>query len=456
MSDPFEVLGRHRETEAPDAAFRDRLMNTVRERISGSDAATGANDNGAPRNTDDTYPTIALEDNMHGSGRRLTRSKLLIICAIAASLVSIVGIASLRRDDSQRVKLINGPASEPVPGTSASTTEAPTTTVAPVATTAGPPAPVLANSVPVVSPESAGATVIETRPLPSSMAVDGNVLWLAHDGSSDTIDRYNADTGELLGTVAIATGSKTPSLAVGFGSMWVTTEDDLLWRVDSATGVVVATIKIPGDVRPGRIVSGDNQSVTNVVVTDTAVWVLAFGPSDEATLVAIDPVTNSVTKSLPAPKGATNIAVGFGSLWVLPADGQLARLDPTDGRQLAVVPLASPGNYQIRAGSDAMWVVDLVKRVDTVVRIDAVSNTIVASVPLLEVASSYWWSDLAFTEGYLWTSSKQGLLVKIDTVTNRVVARYGDTPGGAAVVSTKDAVWFSSLQLNKLYRLPLR
>lgn len=184
---------------------------------------------------------------------------------------------------------------------------------------------------------------------------------------------------------------RSPSLAVGFGSMWVTTDDDLLW-------------------------------------------------SDDATLVAVDPVTNSVTRSLPAPKGATNIAVGFGSLWVLPANGQLARLDPSDGRQLAVVPLASPGNYQIRAGSEAMWVVDLIKGVDTVVRIDPVSNTMVETVPLLEVASSFWWSDLAFTEGYLWTSSKQGLLLKIDAATNRVVARYGDTPGGGAVASTKDAV----------------
>jgi hypothetical protein len=460
MSDPFEVLGRHRETEGPTAAFRDRLMHTVRERISGSETEADASDTEAARNADEIYPTIALEDNMHGSGRRPTRSKLFIMCAVAASLLSIAGIATLRRDGSPHVDVINGPATEPIGGTlapaSAPTTEAPATTVGSVATTASPAAPVLASSVSISTPESAGATVIDTLPLPSSMAVDGSVLWVAHDLDSQTIDRYNADTGALLGTVAITTGSKTPSLAVGFGSMWVTTEDDLLWRVDSATGLVASTIKIPADVRPGRIVNGDNQSVSNVAVADDVVWVLAFGASDEATLVAVDPVTNSVIRSLPAPKGATNIAVGFGSLWVLPANGRLARVDPTDGRQLAVVPLASPGNYQIRAGTDAMWVGDLIRGVDSVVRIDPASNTIVATVPLLEVASFYWWSDLAFAEGYLWTSSKQGLLVKIDTVTNRVVARYGDTPGGGAVASTKDAVWFSSRNENKLYRLPLR
>ena len=175
--------------------------------------------------------------------------------------------------------------------------------------------------------EEAGALVIDTTGNADWVTLAGDSAWVANLGRG--ISRYDLATGDLLGE--IETNEICLAMDEGFGSLWAgDCVDNTLLRIDVATGELVATIDLPFASIPDE---------SSVAVGDDGVWMLSTGTQPD--LVRIDPATNEVTETFPAPSEATAVRAGDGSLWITRAStGQLLRVDPATGQELAEIDVA--------------------------------------------------------------------------------------------------------------------
>jgi DNA-binding beta-propeller fold protein YncE/predicted Ser/Thr protein kinase len=175
----------------------------------------------------------------------------------------------------------------------------------------------------------AGAPAVATGP---------SGIWVARPDRQ--VGRFNVSTGRLVEPLFIAPprdergDSYFSGIAVGAGGVWVFGDrsDPMLWRIDPATGKLVAAIPLPF-------------APTDVAVGDGAVWVTSARAS---ALARIDPSTNHVTAAIPAGQGAGAVAVGAGSVWVADqVGGAIRRIDPRTLRVISTIKLDS------RSGSAA-------------------------------------------------------------------------------------------------------
>jgi YVTN family beta-propeller protein len=132
------------------------------------------------------------------------------------------------------------------------------------------------------------------------------------------------------------------AIAVGGRSVWVVGDpnDRTLWRIDPATGRLVATIRLP--VAP-----------TDVAVGAGGVWVTS---ELDDTLSRIDPLKNEVTATIVVGKGASGVAVGAGSVWVADAVAHaVSRIDPRRLRVVRTIAVGSSPN-DLAVGNGVVWV----------------------------------------------------------------------------------------------------
>jgi DNA-binding beta-propeller fold protein YncE len=132
------------------------------------------------------------------------------------------------------------------------------------------------------------------------------------------------------------------AIALGEGAVWVLgdLEDPRLWRLDSTSGKLTATITLPS-------------APKDVAVGEGAVWVTS---QLDDTLTRIDPETGRITGTIDVGRGAAGVAVGAGAVWVANAvDGTVARIDP---RRLTVVDTIDVGGLpnEIAVGPGGVWV----------------------------------------------------------------------------------------------------
>jgi glutamine cyclotransferase len=190
-------------------------------------------------------------------------------------------------------------------------------------------------------------------------------------------------------------------------------------------------------------------SESSVAVGDKAVWVLDAGSPTQ--LVTVDPRTNRVVRTVPAPTGAVALRAGFGALWATVGgpSGALARLDPTTGKVLATVPVG-PGSSFLALGAGSVW--GLNQDDGTVARVDAASNRVVATIKVSDQAVDG--GDIAASDQAVWARVSDVLAVKIDPTNNRVVQRVGDAEGSGSVAIDGDAVWISAHDVTSIWRVP--
>lgn len=437
MSDPFDALRRDLGSTEPPPEFRRRLLADLRALEAAHRGRTEAREPVEPsRNEariDDEVVVMALIQS--SPSRRAKRPLFLAGAALAAAAALVVALILADRDSPV---VVSNP-----PNTTIEVS--PTTGNGPTSTTVDPP---LETGFPAVEPYVPGGEVFPAPQFSTSVAIDGSTVWVAPDSSP--ISRYDLATGKLLGTVGIQSGAIASRPVFGFGSMWVATDiDDTLHRIDSTTGDVLASIPIDGDIRGSTYLG-----LLTATVSDDAVWVVSFDAAGSK-LYRVDPATNAVTGSIPAPLSATNVYFAAGSLWVLGADGPFVRIDPADGRELASFPLAATFNTVIRYGLDTIWVHDVDGDGAKLLRIDPANNTVTAEVRVPGRAEVYVRTDVAFAAGFAWTSSPTSTLVKIDPSTNKVVARYGDARGGAGLAATATDIWFTEWSGKQLHRMPV-
>lgn len=135
-------------------------------------------------------------------------------------------------------------------------------------------------------------------------------IWVVIDGS-DVLVRVDPESGRIVDK--IKTGTRPHSVAIAFGSLWVTDHGQVSLERFGPDGDHQAVIEGPG---------------LNVAITATADAIWAASPDG---VMKIDPSTNSVVKKIPLGYGEwyAAAATSQGFVWLTSADG--GRLYQVDG-----------------------------------------------------------------------------------------------------------------------------
>ena len=194
-----------------------------------------------------------------------------------------------------------------------------------------------------------------------------------------------------------------------------------------ATGVGDARVRrLMTELRPVATfrVGGDPDWMA---VTPDAVWVTVDARN---AVVRLDARTNKVNGEVTVAKPCSGLAAGFGSLWVPSCgDHALVRVDLRTRKVVARVaagPADSEGGIAVGAGS--VWMMADAKGGPDglLVRFNPSTNKVVARIRV--PAGSY---AAAFGGGSVWvTSTGQSLLTRVDAATNKVVSetKVGKAP----------------------------
>jgi len=144
-----------------------------------------------------------------------------------------------------------------------------------------------------------------------AVAFGGNAVW-ATSTDKNVLTRINAQTNVIEETISV--GPKPRFLTVGEGAVWTLNQGDgSISRVDMTTNKVVATIAagIPGG--GGEISAGEG-----------SVWATSF----EYPITRIDPSTNKVAQQF-FGEGGDSIRAGLGFIWLTNIRaGNIWRIDP--------------------------------------------------------------------------------------------------------------------------------
>jgi len=188
----------------------------------------------------------------------------------------------------------------------------------------------------------------------------------------------------------------------------------------------------------------------SLAVTDDAVWALIDSADvDGRLLVAIDPATDTVRDTFPAPPAAEALRGGFGSLWVATSQQSVVRVDPADGSTQATVDTGF-GSRFMTVGEDAVWVMN--QDDGTVSRIDPDTDTVVATVQVSE--GRIPGGDIAAGDGAVWVRTETELATAIDVATDEVVRVLGPATGSGSIAVTPGAVWITAHDVGQVYRVP--
>jgi YVTN family beta-propeller protein len=143
------------------------------------------------------------------------------------------------------------------------------------------------------------------------LAFGEGAVW-ATSTEHDTVTRVDPNTNLVVETIAV--GKRPRFIATGAGAVWALNQGDgSVSRIDPKTNKVAATIDVgvPG---PG----GD------IAVGEGSVWVTSF----EFPLSRIDPTSNTVVQQF-FGKGGDAVRVGLGSVWLSNIEaGNVWRIDP--------------------------------------------------------------------------------------------------------------------------------
>jgi YVTN family beta-propeller protein len=288
---------------------------------------------------------------------------------------------------------------------------------------------------------ASGALALDAQPFPDfALAVDGAV-WVS--GVEPGIVGYDAATGGVRASVA--TADIPLAMEQGFGSLWAGegsgAEIMTVVRVEPADGAVLARIPVPS---PGL------RPESSLAVTKDAVWALVDGDdADSRLLVRLDPATNTVRDTFPAPAAAEAVRGGFGSLWVATGRQSVVRVDPADGSTQATVETGF-GSRFMAVGDDAVWVLN--QDDGTVSRIDPDTDTVTATVRVSD--GRIPGGDITAGDGAVWVRTETELATAIDPATDEVVRVLGPAKGSGSVAVTPGAVWITAHDVRQVYRVP--
>jgi virginiamycin B lyase len=285
---------------------------------------------------------------------------------------------------------------------------------------------------PEISVEDAGGETITAEPFADFMVAANSSIWVS--GVDPGVVAYDAASGEITKRIgfdsdvvqAMATDGRAV-YAAGVGP-------DVLLSIDAKTGEEIA--RAPLDAAP--------LEESAVAAHDGTAWVLVNPGAPWFAVVE----GGEVTGTLAVPERAMAARFGFGSLWVTLDGGEIAQMDPRNGKVVATYPVGAGARF-LAVGDDAVWTLDA--RDGTVSRVDPESAE-VSSVLVSDQAISG--GDIAADLGGVWARTTFGV-TRVDPATMTSTDRIGITPGSGSVAAAAGWLWLSDHDHLAVHRVPL-
>ena len=181
----------------------------------------------------------------------------------------------------------------------------------------------------------------------------------------------------------------------------------------------------PRSIKLGRT-RGYFLDVNPVAVGQGAVWLLAANGD----ISRVDPTSYRIADNIPIGNRPTAIATGAGSVWVADSiDNTVTRIDPAGANAVATPILVGQAPSAIAVGDGAVWVANTED--DTVSRIDPRSMAVTQTISVGARPTG-----IAAAGGAVWVANSLGGTVsRIDPGANRVEAtiEIGEAPKGVTV-----------------------
>ena len=268
--------------------------------------------------------------------------------------------------------------------------------------------------------------------VPDWLVITKDSVWVSNKPKG-TVSRMDLKTNKVTSTIEVG---KQPcsGITAGFGSIWVPLcGDKTLVRVDAKTNKVVATIPF-----------GPGNSEGGIAASKNAIWY----PTDKGTLARIDPKTNKVVAEVSLPTGSFSAEVSAdGSVWVTSTEKSLlVRVDPTTNKVVAEIPVGDKPRF-LATGAGAVWTYDQGK--GTITRVDIATNKVAATI---EAGLPGGGGEIDYADGFVWVTSFEHPITKIDVKTNKVVGQWSG-PGGDAIQALNGWVWLSNLREQNIWRI---
>jgi YVTN family beta-propeller protein len=199
-------------------------------------------------------------------------------------------------------------------------------------------------------------TVVATIPTlgqaPEGIAVTPDAVWVA-DHHADTppaaVDRIDPTTNSVVASIPVGGPYHCcgpQAILAAAGAIWVGVPNlQAVVRIDPASNRVVAQIQQGSS--PARL-----SAAGGLAYAGGHIW-SADGGSTPSHLWQIDPSANTATGFVTPGADPGSLAVGFESLWTN-VRGELARLDPSTGQVIAELSLPH-GATDIAIGAGSVW-----------------------------------------------------------------------------------------------------
>jgi virginiamycin B lyase len=235
--------------------------------------------------------------------------------------------------------------------------------------------------VQIVAATNKPGFIIDVQRPCSGLAYGADSIWIPSCGSHSVL-RVDAATGKTLAEVPADPSNSEGGITFGAGSAWIVTKPATLVRIDPKTNTVASSLELP---------SGSQ----NPLFTDGFVWVTSI---EHDSLLKIDPKTNTVVDTIPVGPKPRFITTGGGSIWTLnQGDGTVSRVDIKSGKLVATIACGIPGTG----------------------------------------------GEITFGAGSIWPTNIDFPVSQIDVATNKVVKQWGG-PGGDGIKFGFGSVWLSN------------
>jgi YVTN family beta-propeller protein len=168
------------------------------------------------------------------------------------------------------------------------------------------------------------------------VAAGAGAVWVTR---GNRVLRVDPDTNEATDTIPV---SQPLALAVGAGTLWITTLVERILRVEPSTGSITATIPVPSP-------------AWGPVAGPAALWAIVGIGGGE--IQRFDPNTGSLSGTVRTGESPADLALDGRTLWAANSrrPGSVSRIDAADRDIVETIPLGQRPTA-VASGEGAIWV----------------------------------------------------------------------------------------------------